>query len=357
MEVVTSSGPIVEADRVRFVVADPEGELGCVRLLQDLQRPRLGPDFVQRDDRWVLELRRPEIDRMEYLLQLTSAAGEERLIPDPANPLRAEGPFGDKSVIEWPGYEPPAWLASDFSRPGRIAEHFVEARPLRAALRLLLWSADGVNEEQPAPLLVAHDGPEYGEYSKLMMLLDAKTSSGELPPMRAALIAPVERDHIYSASAAYARALAHGVLPWLGGLAPTPGGRSMRVGMGASLGALAMLHTHRTYPASFGALFLQSGSFFRQRFDRQEAGFVRFRRISRFVGKVLAAPEWTHPIPIAMICGTVEENLINNHAMRAALNDQGYEARLDTHRDAHNWVAWRDTFDPHLVRLLQEVWA
>ena len=29
----------------------------------------------------------------------------------------------------------------------------------------------------------AHDGPEYGEYSKLMMMLDAMTASGELPPM------------------------------------------------------------------------------------------------------------------------------------------------------------------------------
>ena len=65
--------------------------------------------------------------------------------------------------------------------------------------------------------------------------------------------------------------------------------------MGASLGALAMLHAHRMHPDSFGGLFLQSGSFFRQRFDRNEAGFGRFRRITRFVGTVLRERSWPHP--------------------------------------------------------------
>ena len=127
--------------------------------------------------------------------------------------------------------------------------------------------------------------------------------------------------------------------------------------MGASLGALAMLHAHRTHPASFGALYLQSGSFFRQRFDKHESGFPRFRRISRFVGRVLAAEDWSHPIPVTMSCGTIEENLANNRAVCEALERQGYDVRLATFRDGHNWVGWRDNFAPHLVDLLRRTWA
>ena len=41
--------------------------------------------------------------------------------------------------------------------------------------------------------------------------------------------------------------------------------------MGASLGALAMLHAHVRHPKSFDGLLLQSGSFFRQRYDKQES--------------------------------------------------------------------------------------
>ena len=50
---------------------------------------------------------RPDADRLEYLLGIDGA-----FVPDPANPLRAPGPFGDKSVVEWPEYAPPGWLDS-----------------------------------------------------------------------------------------------------------------------------------------------------------------------------------------------------------------------------------------------------
>ncbi len=39
--------------------------------------------------------------------------------------------------------------------------------------------------------------------------------------------------------------------------------------------------------------------------------------------------------------------------MRDALSLQGYPVDFAEHRDAHNWIAWRDSFDPHLVDLLK----
>jgi enterochelin esterase family protein len=125
--------------------------------------------------------------------------------------------------------------------------------------------------------------------------------------------------------------------------------------MGASLGALAMLHAHRRHPRAFDALFLQSGSFFRQRWDKQESGFARYRRITRFVGTVLREPGEGRRIPIAITCGTAEENLANNRAVAAALEAQGYTVWLGEIRDAHNWTCWRDGFDPHLPALVEAV--
>jgi enterochelin esterase family protein len=232
------------------------------------------------------------------------------------------------------------------------------SRILRTEALALIWHPAGVDVEEPLPLLIAHDGPEYGEFSSLMHLLDVFTQKGELPKMRAALVSPFgDRNETYSASAAYSRALAHEIIPALSRLAPTPPGRRARVGMGASLGALAMLHAHRTSPATFGGLYLQSGSFFRQRFDKQEAGFPRFRRISRFVGRAYSSEEWPHPIRVTMTCGTVEENLQNNEAIYETLQAQGYEVTFTRNRDAHNWISWRDTFDPHLIDLLREMWT
>lgn len=341
---------------VVFRYADAGGDVTRVRLFQEIARPRSGPEFRRvSPDRWELEWPRPQADRVEYMLEIERCDGTIELVTDPANDRSAPGPFGSKSVIEFPGYSPPAWT----TRPagGTLARHGLAVRALEASVDAHVWSPDGARADAPLPVLVVHDGPEYARYSGLTAFLHDGISRGHLPPLRAALLAPVERDEHYSASAPYARALAHELLPALARIAPSPPGRAMRAGMGASLGALAMLHAHRRHPETFGGLFLQSGSFFRQRFDPQESGFPRFRRISRFVGTVLAGTDWPHPIRVAMTCGTAEENLANNRAMAAALRAQGYAVDFRACRDAHNWVSWRDALAPGLTGLLTRLWG
>ena len=352
--------PLVDDASITFALPDEHRTLAAVKLAQEISRPRIGPEFSwnEEEGEWRLRWLRPDADRMEYMLELTHDDGTVELVCDPCNPLVSPGPFGHKSVLEFPGYEPPKWLeAGDVPEGGLTREH-IRSRVLSTRVPVVMWNSPGADPDVPLPLLIAHDGPEYAEHSGLLRVLNVMVSLGRLPAMRAALVSPViDRNQIYSASAAYSRALAHDLVPALNKIAPTPHGRRWRIGMGASLGALAMLHVHRRSPAIFGGLFLQSGSFFRQRFDKQESGFVRFRRISRFMGQVLTADDWAHPIPVAMTCGSAEENLANNKATRAALERQGYEVHWHENRDAHNWVAWRDTFDPHLVELLARMWT
>jgi enterochelin esterase family protein len=317
-----TGGPEVRADRVVFRLEDRD--YGDVRLQQELERPRSGPPFARRDGVWELEYRRPQVDRMEYRFEADGDA-----FPDPHNPLRA----GDRSVVEFPGYAAPSWLAApDPDPPEPIGPH---AR---------LWSPPDTDHARPLPLLVAHDGTGYEQQAELPRLIAHAIASGRIPPCRVALLDTAAREEDYSASARYARALT-ARLPLL---APA----TAHVGLGASLGALALLHVRWLHPGAFAGLMLQSGSFFRQRWDRHEAGFRRFRRISRFVGTVLNAPPATRPIPVTLTCGAPEENLTNNRAVAAALRRQGHAATLHVNRDAHNWTGWRDTLDPHLLDLL-----
>jgi enterochelin esterase-like enzyme len=327
-----TGGPEVHSDRVVFRLEDHG--YGSVRLQQELERPRSGPAFARTDGgHWELRYRRHQVDRMEYRFE---ADGEA--FCDPHNPLRAPGAFGDKSVVEFPGYRPPGWLAAPDPEPSRpIGEHAA------------LWSAPGTDPRMPLPLLVAHDGGEYERLAGLTKLITHAVATGRLPPCRVALLNPVERDETYSASARYARSLA-AQLPQL---APA----TRVAGIGASLGALALLHARWLHPGAFGALMLQSGSFFRIRWDRQESGFPRFRRISRFVGQVLHAGPAAAPIAITLTCGAAEENLANNRAVASALRRQGHAVTLHVNRDAHNYVGWRDTLDPHLVELLGRSWG
>ncbi len=351
--------PEVDAGGVTFRLAGSRAEVIGVRLVQHIGVPVDALNFTRTPDGtgWQLRLDRPPVTRLEYLFELRYADGHTEQVCDPANPKRAAGAFGDKSVVEFPGYRAPAWLGAD---PPTGAVRWLElpSRGLHAAVPCLLWSSAGTADGVPLPLLVVHDGPEFARLASLLRFLDAMVAAGRLPQMRAALLAPVDRDLHYSASPAYARALALALLPAVETVAPTPPGRPGRIGMGASMGALAMLYAHRRYPDCFGGLFLQSGSFFQPGLDDMEAGYPRFARVSSFVRGVLRSPpDRPAAVPALLTCGSVEENLPNNAQMARALAAQGYGARLHEHPDGHNWVSWRDVLDPCLTELAARVWG
>jgi enterochelin esterase family protein len=346
----TQAGPVVDAVGVTLRLHDPHARLRGVRLSQDIRIPGDQLDFSYRRGWWALRVPRPAVDRMEYLLELRHPNEGRETIPDPANPLRVGGAFGDKSVIEFPGYRRPGWLDLPVA-PATVTELAIGSRELGSTIRGRLWSPEALPAERPAPLLVVHDGPEYDSLAGLTSFAGALIEAGRLPPLRVALLAPGDRNRWYAVNPAYARALAGEVLPALAEQAPS----TVRIGAGASLGALAMLHAHRLFPASFDGLFLQSGSFFNVESDAQERRFARFGPVTRFVREVAGAVADPHPLPVSMTCGIIEENLANNQAMAAALRRLGYPVEFAELRDVHNYTAWRDAFDPQLVGLIQTV--
>src|SRR5215207_2090000 len=234
-----TAGPEVTPDRVIFRVADPDHLLGGVRLTQEVRVPGDQLGFASVPAGWELSLPRPAVWRMEYRLQLD---GDE--VCDPANPLRAPGAFGDKSVVEFPDYVRPAWLDAP-GRPGTSTELRVPSRFLGDSVYVRIWSPAGVEAPDPLPLLVAHDGPEYDQLSALTAYAAATIDSGGLPPFRVALLGPGHRDEWYSASVAYARALVLAVLPAIRREVEVTGPVAA---MGASLGGLAALHAARRHP-------------------------------------------------------------------------------------------------------------
>ncbi len=344
--------PLVSADSVTFRLPDGgEPTLAGARLLPALSLPDAGLDFGHDGGEWRLTLARPPVHRMEYKIQLRRPDGDTEEICDPANPLRAPGAFGDKSVIEFPGYTVPKWLDAkhvDGERvgltiPAPLLGHDVEA---------LVWTPD--EPAEPLPLLVAHDGPEYERLAGLTGFVAALIAEERLPRCRVALLAPGARDDNYSANPRYAATLHQRVVPALRDAVAVTGPIA---GMGASLGGLAMLHAQRALPGLFGALFLQSASFLTRELDPQEDGrFGKFAQVDAYVQQVLAEGAPAETVPAVLTCGLAEENLANNRQMAATLARQGYAARLVEVPDAHNYVGWRDAFDPALAGLLRELW-
>ena len=352
MPVGTDAGPRVDEDAVEFHVTGRS--LTGVALLHELRGDRR-VEFARSGDGWRLTFPRPDADRVEYLLERRFRRGRVEVGPDPSNTKRAPGPFGDKSVVEFPGYEPPRWVNDDEAAVGAVRELPLESLRLRTTLPAVLWAAADTDPTRPLPLLVVHDGPEYAAYSSVLRLFDHLVDFGEVPEFRAALLPPpLDRNETYSASARYANAFAVELLPAIQAAAPT---HKPPVLLGASLGALAAMHIHAQTPGFLGGLFLQSGSFFRRRFDEHRSRFERFARVTRFVGSIYGGRGFLPEIATTLTCGTAEDNLDNNASLVDALARRGWNPRVVWTRDAHNWISWRDALHPHLAQLLLRVWT
>jgi enterochelin esterase family protein len=344
-------GARCRTDALTFRLRDPDRRLAGVRLLPEFPAPRDRLDFAydEIERAWRLSLPRPAAWRMEYLLEQHYADGAIERICDPDNPRRVGGAFGDKSVLECPEYVEPAWLHLP-EAPGSWRELTIRAPAVKAEISARIWSP-AIHTER---VVVAHDGPEYDKLAALGHYSAAMVGAGRVAPHHLVLLDPGDRNEWYSANPRYSRALAGDVLPRLYAELDTV--RPV-VGVGTSLGGLAMLHAQRRYPLAFAGLFLQSGSFFRPRYDSQESGFPRYRRIARFTDQVVRAAAGTTPaVPTVLTCGLVEENLSNNREMAQALRAQEYPVQLFEVPDAHNFTGWRDAFDPHLTDLLRRIW-
>ncbi|GAB2476867.1 alpha/beta hydrolase [Jatrophihabitans fulvus] len=320
---------------VTLTLADRPRRLARVRLEQDVGLTDV--EFARVPGAWQLEFEQPDVLRMEYLFEVTDHNGRSWTTTDPVHDRRAPGAFGEKSVLEFDGYEAPAWLGAD-GVPGSFTE--AGADVLGTPVRV--WTPTGL--DGPAPLLVVHDGPEFDGMARFTAWLAAMIADGSVPPSRAVLLDPGDRNDWYAANDGYADAVA-AALPKVSA--------TVRVGVGASLGGLAMLHLHRRHPTLLGGLFLQSSSFFTPELDGQESGFSGYEAVTSFVASVHDADGDLAPVPTVLTCGTVEENLANNRTMTTTLRRLGYPAELHAVRDAHNFVAWRDALHPHLTELVR----
>jgi enterochelin esterase-like enzyme len=345
-----ATGPVVDHRGVLLRLPDAGRRLVGVRLWQEVRLPGNSLDFTWRAGQWSLRIERPPVWRMEYLFELRHVDGGTEMILDPGNERRVGGAFGEHSVIEFPDYRPPGWLAQPCVDAVTTTLE-IPVGSVRSQLRATVWAPERMAEDEPAPLLVVHDGPEYAQLAGLLHYLGAGIRAGTLPSLRAALLDPGPRDAWYSANRAYARGLALAVLPAL----RTRWGTTRVVGMGASLGALSWLHAQHRHPGLVDGLFLQSGTFFHHRLDAHEHWFHWHGRVVAAVGQIARTGTAAHPVAATLTCGAIEENVGNNRLMARALAAQGYRAHLVEVPDVHNYTAWRDAFAPHLTELLTEV--
>ena len=344
-------GPRVDEAGVRFRVADPDEQYDGVRLEVDWIL-EVDPEFAPVPGGWALHLPRPAAWRLEYQLTLRRG-GNYEWTTDPGNPRRVPNPFGEKSEIRFPDYREPAWL---LAKPfGPLRSLHTPALRLEQPVPVTLWTPEGLPADSPAPLLVAHDGSDMADRGSL---LSWATELSQSLPIRVALLDPPRglRDTWYAANPDYADHVAQVVLPAIADKVLT----GPVIGLGASLGALAMLTIQRRHPGALSAVALQSGSFFTPQLDPQESRYSHFAQVCAAVRIIRAGPDLSaaaapRPVPVLITCGAIEENRHNNEAMAQALERQGHAVALRIVPDAHTMIGWRDAWFPALDELVESV--
>ncbi len=346
------AGPTVCRDEVLFIIED---DVSWTPRHVWFHLRDFGADtrFHRRDGRWVCRIPAPPVDRMEYLVSATGPDGADFMCRDPGNPHFARGVFGDHSVVEFAQYRPPTWLGQAVPE-GDTEPLLVTDEAAQIVLTGDVWVPAGRLSEDQLPLLVVHDGPEYVDLAGLLSYLGWLWRDQPGLLCRVLLLKPVDRDRSYSASPGYARALMEHALPQVSSqFNTTPG----LVGLGASLGALALVHAAVIHPGHFAGLVLQSGSFFTARYDAHEQRFGHYERVRRFVADATNGSTSLSGTRVAMTCGTGEENLDNNRLFASQLRAAGVPVALTENHDGHNYTAWRDCLDPTLAGLLSHAWA
>jgi len=171
-------------------------------------------------------------------------------------------------------------------------------------------------------------------------VLDTLIHRQEIADMVVALLDPEDRFAEYGASDAHARFVNDELVPVLEDELPliaTPRGRCL---MGASLGAVASLHTAAANPGFWGNLLLQSGSFAFTDIGDHPHGPV-YDDIVPFVNAFRREPTRVSE-RVFVSCGVYESLIYENRSLAPLLQATGSELRFVEARDGHNWENWRD---------------
>ncbi len=337
--IASTQFPLVDGSDVTFVyrgVADAVF-LRCFISGLDAAQPlqSLGESGL-----WATTIELPKGSRIEYKFEVVRN-GHRELITDPLNGVLAKDPFGANSVCQGYGYERPSWtMEQEHVRRGSLEEMTIQSKAFGNSRTLRVYVPARFRRNRRYPLLIAHDGSDYLNFSSLQTVLDNLIQALEIRPMIVALTDSPNRLKEYAGDDRHARFLAGELLPAVAERYPLIDEPHARGLLGASFGGVASLHAAWRNPGLFGRLLLQSGSYAFSDIGRHQRGPV-FDPVVRFMNEFREQPG--RPADrIYLSCGIYESLIYENRSLVPRLQAQGIDVKFEEARDAHNWENWRD---------------
>ncbi len=282
------------------------------------------------------------------------------------------------STVELPGATPQPYVRTDSSVfVGQLTTHNYKSKAWKNTRRITVYAPHGyesaksdsrMNRDDSVdvkkyPVLVLFDEDFYIYRAGIKTIMDNMIAARVIPPMIVVLIAnpsAASRAAELTCNPDFTEGLAKEFMPWVRDNYPITDDPDKTLIGGASYGGLAGAYAALKYPAVFGKVLSQSGSFWWSptRNIHTPELYNEFSESEWLIKEYVKSPK--KPIEFYLDAGIFEISLTNdgggildtNRHMRDVLQAKGYKVTHKEFIGGHDFFSWRGTLSDGLIVLL-----
>lgn len=286
---------------------------------------------IEGADLYMVKQSYPLNARLEYKFIVNG-----KYILDPLNSYKDRGGFGENSVLMMPDYIfPTEILAQRAITKGTIDTITFKSWILKDTRDILYYHHPQADKD--APLIIFHDGGGYLEYACCNNILDNLINNGQIPPLNAMFVNPIDRAKEYWLNDKYLRMLFKELIPFVKRKYNLSD--SIKTGMGgASLGGLITFYTLKDYSQNLDFIFSQSGAFWAD----DEAILDIIKQLPS-INTI-----------IYLDYGSFEGTADTHKRLIQLLKEKGAHFSYGVYNEGHNWGSWRAHLDEALKFVFTE---
>jgi enterochelin esterase-like enzyme len=274
-------------------------------------------------------------------------------------PDEYEGATVRTSYFEGPDAPGEPWLTGDPLIPkGEVKEFEVESRILGNRRPVSVYTPAGYPAGRDYPMFLLFDRADYLTCVPTPVILDNLIASGDVPPLVAVLVGPVDREHRseeLAPNARFADFVVRELLPRVRSrYRVTRDPRRIVVG-GSSLGGLASAYLAYRHPETFGNVLSMSGSYWWYPAVGEPDGEEPVHAGSGWLPRLYAARARVPTRFYASVgLGEGDGMLAPNRLFRDILGEKRVALRYEEFHGDHSYLNWRGSMVAGLRELLGE---
>ncbi|WP_194437870.1 alpha/beta hydrolase-fold protein [Vibrio fluminensis] len=296
----------------------------------------------------------PQLSGFEWIEQRRAVLATAQTDPLNIRPkfVAANDKFGDASTMEYGNVFSDQYTLELGSAQGQVESYQLASDILNNTRSVKVYLPHQKYQvAKDAPLLIVFDGDQYLSRVPTPTILDNLIAAKKIPPLRAIFINhPTSklRGTELPPNSDFAEFMATELIPWVKQTFQIAPPANKTILTGSSYGGLASMYVAHQYPAIFGNVLSQSGSFWWAPSRLQKEWLTK---------QISQSPE--NSLKIYMNAGLFEQKpdrasiIDTNRKLYQVLQEKHYDVKFDELASGHDYYSWRVTIANGLDYLFQ----